>query len=295
MFAAQKRIIVEKKQLGLTLMSDLHIGAINVDYSALRSDLKRAREHNDRILINGDVFDAILLHDMKRFRAETLDERSRGRSNILNEVVHRAAEELAPYADLIDMIGCGNHEESVEKYHNYDPIQDLINELNRVAGADIRYGGICGFFRYRLQEKKNSKSKNPGGDRWQYLVFYHHGSGGASPVTKGIIQFNRMETWIVADLLWVGHGHNRILDATPMQITMGVDETITARPYRAVMTGGYLGRGAVDTHKSYIVDRRPKNASYAESKNLPPQCAGGARVIVSLARNAQIERVGVLM
>ena len=138
MFAAQKRIIIETKQLGLTLMSDLHIGAINVDYKALRSDLDRAREHGDRILINGDVFDAILLHDMKRFRAESLDERSRGRSNILNVVVKRAAEELAPYADLIDMIGCGNHEESVEKYHNYDPIQALSEISSRSSRKESR-------------------------------------------------------------------------------------------------------------------------------------------------------------
>jgi hypothetical protein len=41
-----------------------------------------------------------------------------------------------------------------------------------------------------------------------YRIKYHHGFGGGGPVTKGVIQFNRMKTWVEgADMIAMGHVH----------------------------------------------------------------------------------------
>ena len=98
-------------ELGFRLMSDLHIGARNVDYGLIKEELEEAKSLGDRILINGDVFDMILVQDKKRFRQDVLHPRIAGKSDTINAAVEWGAELLSPYADMIDMVGIGNHEE----------------------------------------------------------------------------------------------------------------------------------------------------------------------------------------
>ena len=59
----------------VALMSDLHIGSLHTDYKMIDDELKRAKEENALIAINGDVFDAILPGDRKRYRANNLHPR----------------------------------------------------------------------------------------------------------------------------------------------------------------------------------------------------------------------------
>jgi hypothetical protein len=292
MFITQKKFDANrgKKELTLTLMSDLHFGAPNVDYERMREDLEGAKQHGDRILLDGDVFDMILPGDMKRYVPEALDPRLQGRSEIINRVIDFGFEFLRPYAPLIDLMATGNHEESVQKYHHFDPVQALVYRLNQLPGTDIHYGGICGFMDYQV---KVPWAKGRSGTRWRYLIYYHHGAGGAALVTKGMIEFNRMETWLDCDLIWIGHKHNRILDATTKRVTLSANGHILERPFRAVMTGGYFTTGE-DTHASYM-GGEPRKVNYAEWKNLPPQDTGGCRVIVPFLNNAGIGRVRIVM
>ena len=139
MFITQKKL-TGSKELTLTLMSDLHFGAPNVDYARMLEDLEEAKRNNDRILLDGDIFDMILPGDVKRYIPEALATPLQGRSNIVNVIVKYAAEFLKPYATQIDMIATGNHEESVMKYHHVDPVQLLVGKLNENPGADVYHG-----------------------------------------------------------------------------------------------------------------------------------------------------------
>jgi len=288
-FITQKKL-TGNKELTLTLMSDLHFGAPNVDYGRMLEDLEAARQQGDRILLDGDIFDMILPGDIKRYVPEALATPLQGRSNIVNIIVQYAAEFLKPYATQIDMIATGNHEESVMKYHHVDPVQSLVHELNKNPGADVHYGGICGFVDYQV---KAPTAQERSGTRWRYLIYYHHGAGGAALVTKGMIEFNRMETWLDCDLIWIGHKHNRILDATTKRVTLSAAGRIIERPFRAVMTGGYFTTGE-DTSEAYMAGE-PRKVNYAEWKNLPPQDTGGCRVIVPFTHSAGIGRVRIVM
>lgn len=292
MFVTQKQLR-GRKPLGLTLMSDLHIGAKNVDYKTMKADLDAARENGDRILINGDVMDLILPMDLKRFRMEALDSAVKRQHAVLNAEVEYAYEKLSPYADLIDMIGCGNHELAVEKHHSYDPIRALVYELNKLPGADVHYGGICGWVDYKVMDtRKNAPRDERSGTRWRYTIYYHHGAGGVAMVTKGMIQGNRMATWIEADLMWVGHSHNRIIDKTGVRVSLSAQGNEVMRPKDFVITGGYLTRPEPDTHAGFMAGK-PKSASYAEEKNYPPQQPGCARVVVEFENGAKIGRVRI--
>jgi len=296
MFIAEKHIQIKKDhpyKLTLTLMSDLHFGARNVDTGAIREDLEEGALKGDRILINGDVFDMILPSDRKRYRPEALAQWLQGRSDMLNTAIAWAAEFLDPFKEYIDMIGIGNHEEAVEKHHSYDPVQALIYELNK-AGAEIKYGGISGFFVYRILDSGAKSKTERQAQRWRYVVYYHHGAAGSSPVTKGMIDFNRMETWVDSDLIWIGHKHNRIMDGTTVRVGVTQRGNLYKRPFRAVMTGGYMDTLEVEDSGKLLAGK-PRQSGYAESKCLPPQDKGGCRVEVGLARAGHIGKVRVIM
>jgi hypothetical protein len=283
MFIVRKELPYSVAEVsGLTLMSDLHIGAFNVDEEWIRGELNEARERGDRVNINGDVFDAILPKDAKRYKPEALHPRLHGISKVLDEQVDMAEELLAPYADLIDMIGMGNHESAVEKYHSTDLTARLIRRLNskvKTTGHEIQYGGYTGFIDYRFRTKKGT-----GGSR-RLVIYYHHGAGGSAPVTKGMIDFARKAAWVDADVIWLGHKHNKISDTGAMRLSCPIDgDDPVGRQVVFVMTGSYM-----TTYTGPVKGKRV--ASYASDFGMAPQAKGGARLTVKFHRKSGIERM----
>lgn len=275
-----------KDPLGFTLMGDTHIGGASTDHASIQSDLKTAKETGDRININGDVFDAILPKDHKRYRPEAIHPDLQNRSDILNGALDMAVEILGPYAKLIDMIGCGNHEDAVAKYHGLDMVQLLVHRLNTECGGEINYGGYTGFISY-------SARKATPGNHSVINIYYHHGSGGSSPVTKGMIDFNRKGVWVDSDVVWLGHKHNKISDTTSLRMRCprtGAQPVLDQQVY--VMSGSYLDTMKFQTQEEIMQGRI---ATYASDWGLPPQAKGGARVLVKMHRKSGIENIKVLI
>ena len=245
----------------LMLMSDLHLGSAFTDEDAIVEDLKTARRYNARILLNGDVFDAIVPSDKKRYNPTAIHPRLRNRADVLNAAVDFASDLLKPYADLIDVIGVGNHETASEKYHAADPVSMLIRDLK----GDIVHGGYCGYYVWRATYAKSQRQI------WTLKVRYHHGSGGASPVTKGITDFQRMRSWIGdADVITVGHKHNKMaVPDTRERLSNG--NRVVYDPMLCVMTGAYL-----DTYRQQDnIMETGRQANYASDWNVAPQPKGG--------------------
>jgi hypothetical protein len=296
-------------EVGFTLMSDLHIGAPHVDYRLIKQELAKAIDKGDRILINGDVIDAILPKDHKRFDPDALHPRLQGRRDVLNEEIAWAVELLAPAAHLIDMIGVGNHEDAVAQWHALDPLSAIIGLLNqklreRKKHCDhvIHYGGWTGFVDYRFRrlnlngeprcpggpEKGRSKPRQRGasdGVRW--VVWFHHGSGGAAPVTKGTIDFARKAAFITADLLWMGHKHNRIMDDVQRISCPQSGDDLVIRDVRHVMTGAYMQTYVGQSQES--IQRHGCKTNYAAKKGLGAQGMGGARVVLTFGAHADYQ------
>jgi len=259
----------------LDFMSDLHIGANHVDYNKIKSDIVRAVKAQARLNILGDVLDLILVQDKKRFRPDVLHPKLQGRSNIVNEAVTWAADILEPAVDLIDVIMVGNHEVSVEKYNNFDPTQALIYELEKRSktGHKIIYGGYTGFIDYRVRKKGKEKSSSGG---FRYVIYYHHGSGAYAPVTKGLIDFNRKDTFIDADLIWLGHKHNKLTVAVEKLSCPMQGWAPNVKDVRHLMTGAYFNTYAGQTQES--IRQHGRRSNYAADLGLAPQGKGGARI-----------------
>lgn len=255
---------------GIRLMSDLHIGSASVDYELLQAELKDAREKGDRILINGDVFDLIIPSDKKRYRVDAVHPRLQYHTSPVNGAIEWAAELLEPYADLIDMVGVGNHETAVEKYHGTDPVMILLHRL-RQRNPKIAHGNYGGFVIYRFEAET-------GANGHAYTIFYHHGSGGSSPITKGMIDFQRLSAWIEgADLIWIGHKHNRIFDGTIRKVKpAAVKDELEERTVNCIMTGSYMDTYRVQSQADLFENGR--KTQYAAEWGCAPQQKGGARI-----------------
>ncbi len=265
----------------ITLMSDLHIGAIDTDYECIDTELKRAQEEGHRILLNGDLFDLIFPVDHKRFRPDTLHPHIQGRADILNATLEMAYDVLSPYKDSIDMIGLGNHESAAEKYHSVDIIALLLDRL-ATDNRRIAYGGYTGFVKYQFE-------KSTGNNRLPLVIYYHHGSGGSAPVTRGMIDFNRKQTWVDADVIWLAHKHNRLSDATPQRMRCPVtgDDPIIEE-VRCIMTGGYRRSGLGQSQEE--IQKMGRRSNYAIDGGMSPQGIGGARLIIRVKEHRSTER-----
>jgi len=248
--------------------SDIHLGSVGCSLKHLYRDLARARELNARILMPGDIFDLILPKDHKRYTPGTVIKALRDRDDQINAVVDYAFDLLAPSADLIDMIGLGNHEATTIRFHAVDPVALLVSRLNehlRQQGSEhkIRHGGYTGYVQYVVQ----TSGKERGAVR-TYSVLYHHGTGGESTVTRGMIDVARKRTHWNYDAFIFGHKHHSwaTRDVT-VQITG--HGCLEVRQTRDIQTGTYMA--------SYPVrpESEASSTDYSEAAGHSPKPLGG--------------------
>ncbi len=274
-----------REQFGFTLMSDLHIGSAFVEYGKIREELQEAKIQNDRILLNGDLVDLVLPSDSKRFSQDALHSKLHGRKDVVNAALDFAVEILGPYAGLIDVIGVGNHEGTMEHYHSIDIGMLLTERLSQAAGRDIDYGGPLGFSQYRWQWRRENKSRPS--DSRTITIFRYHGVGGSAPVTKGMIDFARLSAWVDADIYWLGHKHSRFSDCATRIKCPKCGDNPDYLETRQIMTGAYSKVYYGQNQSS--LRRHGRRANYAADKGLPPKGIGGARVVITPLRGGVMD------
>tara|TARA_S200002703_G_scaffold3018_4_gene4467 strand:+ start:758 stop:1615 length:858 start_codon:yes stop_codon:yes gene_type:complete len=181
------------------LLSDLHIDNPKCDRKLLLKVLKEAKEQNAIILIFGDLF--CLMQgkgDPRRSKADIRPEHNK--PNYIDAVVKDTADILKPFANNIALIADGNHETSIIKHIEVDPIDYLLNYLHKYNPL-IQHGGYQGFIRLNTYVKhNNSNIKNKD-------IFFHHGAWGGA-VTKGTLSVNRYASIVKSDVVVSGHTHD---------------------------------------------------------------------------------------
>ncbi|MGL5134415.1 MAG: hypothetical protein ACRC78_17960 [Planktothrix sp.] len=242
-------------------MSDIHFGSRETDLNLVKKDFDLAKKHNSRILINGDLFEAIYPKD-KRSTSQT-SAPSKTDTLIQNDV-KMAFSFLRPYAHLIDMISVGNHEDKILTEHYFDMGLALLDKFEDTGIRNIAYGGYSGVVRYHLKS----------GD--SFIIHYHHGSIKAS-VGKGINDFGKQSNWMSgADLYWRGHHHNKVYfrDAQFNALTGKATQRMN------VMTASYKQPNHIETSAKTKKDGSTYN--WPERCNFPLQGLGGFQINVSL-------------
>lgn len=262
----------------LFLTSDWHLGAASSRMDKIAEDLLEADYEDARILINGDTFDAIVVGD-KRHDPSEVHPRLRHTKDMINGVLDWAEELLAPYVDRVDLIGIGNHEDTIIKRGGFNMGLELVRRLNK-HGGKVHYGGWTGFIDYRFTMPKNNTRR--------FVIHYHHGST-KSNSTKATLTSLENKKWAEADLYWVGHSHAKVHSSSMRYVVPMQGSEMIEKEIHFVSTPGYLriisGQEGSDGSKS-------RKRNYAADAAYVPGGMGGAWVnIHHLPKRDKIEVV----
>lgn len=222
------------KVIKLGLFSDVHFDSPDCDRETLKKHFDFCLKDGRYILINGDWFDAIILSDRKRSVPHLIE----NTDSQLNKKLEESYEFLKPYQKNILFMGRGNHEESIIKYNGIDLLQMLTTMLNMGQEHKVLYGNYANFLRFTFK-KKDRKEFN-------YDMYVHHGSGGNAPVTKGIIDWSRIGKSVNADLIWLGHRHNAIIDASDPVLSIQPNGEILLKNRQCIQTPSYQKGRSID-------------------------------------------------
>jgi hypothetical protein len=259
------------KDFYFLLASDVHKDSEGFDEKRFRQDMDEIVNKNGRVYINGDNVNAIVKSDSKRY-VKSGDKYAN--DGILNSITEELTEFYSEWVDYIDVIGIGNHEATIIKYHDYDIIRQVIINLNKIRSkslAPIRHGGYSGFIRLSFHcNKKDSHVL-------KYDIFYNHGQGGNAEVTKGMISLQRRQ-YIISDLIWLGHTHTSIQDNDMHMVYLDKNANLCERARRGIITGTYK-----KPLRDYDIDKIGYLSSYGIERMRTPESSGGAILHIKYA------------
>ena len=223
------------------LISDLHWDNPKCDRELLKSHLEEAKRRKAGVIVNGDFFCLMQGRgDPRRSKDDILPEHNNGR--YLDSVVDTAVEWFAPYAEQLLVLGYGNHETSIIQHQETDILLRFATILNHTCKSNVQVGGYGGVLDIKMNYDR-SRSCN-------FVIHYYHGAGGGGPVTKGIIQDQRILANIEGyDCTWQGHVHelyyhqnivNRY-DRSNHRIYQKAVHQVRTATYKEEWQNGYMG------------------------------------------------------
>lgn len=181
------------------LRTDAHHDNPDTNQAMELRHLKEAVERGAGNIDAGDLFCAMQgkydkRSDKSKIRPEHLG------SDYLDAIVREAADFYAPFAKHWVVMGRGNHETSIQKRHETDLTERLIERIAMTTGTRIPSGGYTGWVRFMVTRSTQRASLR---------MWYCHGWGGGGPVTINTIQAaNRMPMMVEgADVIFTGHVH----------------------------------------------------------------------------------------
>jgi UDP-2,3-diacylglucosamine pyrophosphatase LpxH len=246
-------------------ISDAHWDHPDCQEKLLKEHLQEAVDYNAPILFNGDFFCIMQsMHDKRRDKGKTKPKHDK--NAYFNAIIEDAVEWLLPYSNNICLFGYGNHETKVLKHSNFDILRAVVNSLrDKNPDCPAFTGGYSGFV-------KLSSRKAKANGLLSSIMYYHHGSGGNSPVTKGVIGTARRQDIVQnADLIWTGHVHQ---------------EWNVSRPYTKLNRQNRIIQQNV-THFStpgYKDEYKEGESGWGIEKGFGPSPIGGAWIKLSCKR-----------
>lgn len=233
---------------------DWHVGNKYCDVNAIKRYLSD-RDENTYLIGGGDLIDAVITKDIKRYMKHTDDTVG---DDIIDEQIERLYDLLKDYEGHIIGLGTGNHESTVLKHHGTHPVRRLAKRLNTVS---LGYSWMV-----RLRFKKYGKKNDYQGNVRTVIIRGHHGWGGGSR-TQGadLTKYSKDITYWSADMFLYGHVHRRQSDKIDRLAWIG--KKLISKPKHIFICGTFL--------KTLSNTDEP---TYSEEKGYPPVSIGGINI-----------------
>jgi predicted phosphodiesterase len=182
------------------LQSDEHWDNPHCKRELYAKHLGEAVERRAPVIKYGDLFCAMQgKWDKRSNKNDVRPEHQNG--DYLDSLVTTAAEWHRPYAEVIAVVGAGNHETGVLKHHETNLTERFTQALRTLEpSSPVRTGGFSGWVRFMFTIQ--------GTQRQSQTLWYHHGYGGGGPVTRDVIQSSRRAVYADADIICTGHTHD---------------------------------------------------------------------------------------
>lgn len=255
----------------LLFQSDLHFGSSATDYDLLKEECEEARKVGARILLNGDIFENLFVTNAKMYTHQAVHKRIRSAPDPVNKAIEWAEEFYAPYADLIDLVACGNHDERSVKHGHVDMVALLVKGLRRLTAHPIHYGGYTGFVNYTFDFSPSRR----------LVIYYHHGWGSGSSLASAVSDFNRTHHVEKADVVWLGHKHCKLSAEIVRPSCPKKGHKTRTRNVRLVRTGAYMDSFKAQSQEALFKEGRRGNYA-ADAGLLMGHGKGGAWLNISL-------------
>lgn len=228
------------KVIKLGLFSDIHYDSPDCDKTALKRDFDFCKKDGRYILIDGDLFDAILLKDQKRAVPHLIENTDTQLNKKLDDIYNF----LKPYHQNILFFGRGNHEESIIKYNGLDVLQMLATMLNLGQEHKVLVGNYANFLRFTFKKASDRKELH-------YDIFAHHGCGASAPQTKSMLDFAALAKGVNADLIWLGHKHQSIIDYSAPVMHLNERGEVVLKNRQCIETPSYQKGRSIDYNANF--------------------------------------------
>ena len=198
-------------------LADIHFDSVFCNRALLRALLDEALAKQAPIAVYGDFFDLMQGKGDRRSDSGEMRPEYVGTPGVkyLDSVLEDSVEFWRKYAEMIMMISDGNHGTAAARHKETDVVMRLCDALG------IQHMRYSGWVKYQLK-------KDTGGHKASRIEYYHHGSGGDSPVTLGMIGTNRRQAAYVADIYTSGHNHNEFTANRPYAYVSGSGREVVA-------------------------------------------------------------------
>jgi UDP-2,3-diacylglucosamine pyrophosphatase LpxH len=235
------------KTLPTLMCSDIHLDSIHCKRDLLKEHFDEIKKAGGIICIYGDLLDVMASYGDKRIKREYVDPLFiKPGVSYLDSVIDYTVQFLEPYRENIKLITYGNHEQTIRKFHDTDPLRRIKYRLVQGHDVEIGLGYYSGWFIIEGQRGRNEVRN---------YIHYHHGFGGNAKRSKGMldVQIEAMR-YPDADILIRGHTHQKWYDPSTTRQRITRAGRIYKDKVKYIQSGSYVDTVA-DGKGGWVVEK----------------------------------------
>jgi len=237
-------------------IGDIHLGAKGVNLNKLRGYIDWIKNtSNAYTFLMGDIFDVATLTSASNPHYSAMN---------LNEAIRLAYDLFSPIKSKILGGIAGNHEERLERFAGFNPLQTFCETLN------IPYAGYSAVIRFRVGTfKRKSGMISP---MVEYIFFAHHGTGSGTTLGGKLNRAVKLEEIFEgADVYLIRHLHSKTLGEKSVAYLSKSGNGKATIKYKRI---SFMDSGSFLEYEG----------SYAEEKMLAPSTTGAVRFLLDGTR-----------